>query len=182
MSPTQRQANGHVVFLRAANVGGRNVFRPARLAAELEPLGVVNVGAAGTFVVRGKASPARIRREILARLPFEPALVVVPASQVLELVRSRPFEGVRFSKGRRGWVAILEGPPRSPARLPIVVPEGKQWSVRFEQLVGRFALGLWRRPTRGFVFPSNVVEKAVGTRSTTRWWETLERVARLLEA
>ena len=65
---------GHVVFLRAANVGGRNVFKPAQLARDLAHLDVVNVGAAGTFVVRGKASAAAVRREILERLPFEPTM------------------------------------------------------------------------------------------------------------
>jgi uncharacterized protein (DUF1697 family) len=72
-----------VVFLRAANVGGKNVFRPAQLARALDHLDVVNVGAAGTFVVRGKASAARIRREIVALLPFEPSLAVVPAGEVV---------------------------------------------------------------------------------------------------
>ena len=71
----------HVVFLRAANVGGKNVFRPAQLAASLKHLDVVNIGAAGTFVVRGKASASAIRREILAKVPFELEIVVCPRSK-----------------------------------------------------------------------------------------------------
>lgn len=173
---------GHVVFLRAANVGGRNVFRPARLALALEHLDVVNVGAAGTFVVRGKASAATIRREILARLPFQPALMVIPAKEIVALVRSRPLAGVAFSKDLRGWVAVLDGRPRSQPELPLAVPAGKTWSVRLERLSGRFALGLWRRRPKGFVFPSVVVEEALGTPATTRWWETFERVAEVVEA
>ena len=39
-----------VVFLRGVNVGGHRTFRPSLLARQLEPYGVVNVGAAGTFV------------------------------------------------------------------------------------------------------------------------------------
>ena len=93
---------GHVVFLRGVNVGGKNVFRPAELVKALARLDVVNVGAAGTFVVRGKASATAISRAVLAQLPFEPALVMVKASEVLELVESEPFAGVRFSKKRRG--------------------------------------------------------------------------------
>ena len=41
-----------VVFLRGVNVGGHKTFRPAALARELAALDLVNVGAAGTFVVR----------------------------------------------------------------------------------------------------------------------------------
>jgi len=173
-------SSGHVVFLRAANVGGRNVFRPAVLARALEHLDVRNVGAAGTFVVRGKASPAAIRREILARLPFEPGMAVLPARDIRALVRARPFAGARLSKDVRAWVAVLDGAPRSRPVLPVAVPAGKAWSVLFERLEGRFALGLWRRQPRGFVFPNPVVEKAVGVPATTRWWETIERVAALL--
>ena len=41
-----------VVFFRAANVGGHQVFQPGALAKKLGELGVVNLGAAGTYVVR----------------------------------------------------------------------------------------------------------------------------------
>ena len=41
-----------VVFIRGVNVGGHRTFRPSVLARVLSDYGVVNVGAAGTFVVR----------------------------------------------------------------------------------------------------------------------------------
>jgi hypothetical protein len=41
-----------IVFLRGVNVGGHRTFRPSILARELSDYGVVNVGAAGTFVVQ----------------------------------------------------------------------------------------------------------------------------------
>ena len=167
----------HVVFLRAANVGGKNVFRPAQLAAALKHLDVVNVGAAGTFVVRAPAPAARIRQEFRARLPLELAMVVVPAREVLALVRARPFDGVVFSKELRGWVAVLHGRATFRPALPISAPAAKDWSVRLDRVSGRFALGLWRRQASGFVFPGHVVETALGPPATMRWWETLERVA-----
>jgi len=171
----------HVVFLRAANVGGKNIFRPARLASALEHLGAVNVGAAGTFVVRGKATPAAIRREILARLPFEPGISVLPASEVLALVRSGPFRGVAFSKDLRGWFAALGGRPKARPALPLLVPAGREWRVRVDRVEGAFALGLCHRRPGGVTYPSLVVEDALGVPATTRWWETLERVAALVD-
>jgi uncharacterized protein (DUF1697 family) len=172
----------HVVFLRAANVGGRNVFRPAQLVKALARLDVVNVGAAGTFVVRGKAGAAEIRREVLALLPFTPTLAVVKASEVVALVESAPFAGVRFSKGRRGWVAVMDAKPRLRPALPVVVPAGGAWKVRLERVHGRFALGLLQRGPGGSVYPSDVVERVLGVSATTRWWETLERVAAIADA
>jgi uncharacterized protein (DUF1697 family) len=170
----------HVVFLRAANVGGRNVFRPAQLAAALAHLDVLNVGAAGTFLVRGRAPAASIRREILALLPFEPRIAVRPAGEVLALVRSGPFHHIAFSKDLRAWVAVLDGRPKVRPKLPLATPAGKGWSVRFDRVEGAFALGLWRRRAGGSVFPNQVVENALGVPATTRFWETFERIAGLL--
>ena len=172
----------HVVFLRAANVGGRNVFRPSQLVAALKHLDVVNIGAVGTFVVRGRTSAAAIRSEILKRLPFEPGIAIFPARVVLELVQRKPFDGATLSKDRRGWAAALCAAPKSKATLPIERPQGAKWSVRFEELDGRFALGLWQRQPKGFVFPNQVVEKVLGVPATTRFWETFERVAAVLNA
>lgn len=171
----------HAVFLRAANVGGRNVFRPAQLATALRHLGFVNVGAAGTFVVRERASAAAIRDEILAKLPFELDLAVVPGRTLQALVRTEPFHGVTFSKDLRGWAAILCRRPGKPPRLPLEAPTGKPWTVRLDRIEGPFALGLHRRRAGAFLFPNQVVEKALGTPATTRWWETILQVARLLE-
>ena len=172
----------HVVFLRAANVGGKNVFRPAKLAASLKHLDVVNVGAAGTFVIRGEVSAGMIRKEILSRLPFAPEIVICSAKQILDLVASEPFRGVAFSKDQRGWVAAFTGKPRSSLALPASAPKGRDWSVRVDRLDGSFAVGLFRRRPKGFVFPSNFLESELGISATTRWWETFQRIAKILEA
>jgi uncharacterized protein (DUF1697 family) len=172
----------HVVFLRAANVGGKNVFRPAKLAASLKHLDIVNVGAAGTFVVRGKASAAAIRKEILSQLPFEPEIVIFPGKQILDLIASEPFRGVTFSKDQRGWVAALSGKPRSRPALPASTPEGKDWCVRVDRVDGGLALGIWRRSPKRFVYPSDVLESALGVSATTRGWDTFQRIAKILEA
>jgi uncharacterized protein (DUF1697 family) len=172
----------HVVFLRAANVGGNNVFRPAQLAAALSHLDAVNVGAAGTFVIRRKTSAATIRREVLSRLPFEPDIAIHQAKDIVALVRSQPFRDVKLSKSVRGWVAALCGRPQREPDLPHVVSKRGVWSCRVDRIEGPFAFGLWQRAPGGFVIPANVVEDAVGVPATVRWWETYERIARVIEA
>jgi uncharacterized protein (DUF1697 family) len=172
----------HVVFLRAGNVGGKNVFRPAQVALALAHLDVVNVGAAGTFLVRAKASASSIRREILAQLKFEPEIAVIPAEEIVAIVRKRPFSGAKFTKKQRGWVAVLCGKPKTRPDLPLTAPKGRSWSVRLDRVEGPFALGIWHRRAGGFVFPNQLVEKTLGVKATTRWWETIERVAKLIEA
>ena len=41
-----------IVFFRGINVGGHRAFRPSVLARELDIYDAVNVGAAGTLVIR----------------------------------------------------------------------------------------------------------------------------------
>ena len=170
----------HVVFLRAANVGGRNVFKPAEVAKALAHLDVVNVGAVGTFVVRGRTGEPALRREIAAHLPFTPRMVVVPGRDLLALVAAQPFAGVALSRDLRGWAAPFAGRPTARPVLPHAVPAGRQWAVRLERVEGTIALGTARRRPGVSVYPNAVVEKALGVEATTRWWETIERVAALL--
>ena len=59
-----------VVLLRGVNVGGHRTFRPALLAKQLQHLGAVNIGAAGTFVIQRPVSRAQVRAEFARRLPF----------------------------------------------------------------------------------------------------------------
>ena len=170
-----------VVFLRGVNVGGRNVFRPAKLVADLARLDVVNVGAAGTFVVRANASAAAVRAAILGELPFEPRMSIHRGADVLRLVDADPFAREKASKNLRRWVAPLDAKPKTIPPLPIAVPAKGAWSVRFDRVESGFALGLIRIPQRkGFVFPTDVVEDALGVGATTRWWETLLKIAAIL--
>src|SRR4029079_6176876 len=48
-----------VAFIRGVNVGGHRRFRPSLLAKELRAYDVVNIGAAGTLVVRKPGSRAK---------------------------------------------------------------------------------------------------------------------------
>ena len=172
----------HVVFLKGANVGGNNVFRPKQFAESMSHLDVVNVGAAGTFVIRAKAAPSAIKRDFLAHLPFQPAIALASASELRAFIRAAPFGSRPRPKGVRWWVGVLAGASKAKPKLPIAVPAGRAWSVRVEGIQGVFAFGHWRRQPGGFVIPNMVAEKALGVPVTVRWWETFERIARVIDA
>ena len=59
-----------VVLLRGVNVGGHRTFRPAALARQLKHLDAVNIGAAGTFVIRRPVTRAQLRAELAASRCF----------------------------------------------------------------------------------------------------------------
>ncbi|HEY5939617.1 MAG TPA: DUF1697 domain-containing protein, partial [Gemmatimonadales bacterium] len=80
-----------VVFMRGVNVGTAKRFQPSLLAGELKHLGVSNLGAAGTFVVRAKVGQAALRAEFLRRLPFACDLMVCEGRDLLKLAAAEPF-------------------------------------------------------------------------------------------
>src|SRR4249920_3626859 len=96
-----------VVFMRGVNVGGHKTFRPAALAKELAALDVVNVGAAGTFVVRKSISEAKLRAELSRRLPFKAEMMICPARDLLDLVRRDPFANQPSNKDSRCFVTVM---------------------------------------------------------------------------
>jgi uncharacterized protein (DUF1697 family) len=167
-----------VVFFRAVNVGGHQAFKPARLAKELAGFDVVNLGAAGTFIVRGNVSRTQLRDEILRRLRFQPELIICPASEVLELVRSRPFQDAAAGKEIGHFVSVMPRAPRVKPRLPIEQPAGARWEVRIVAVIGRFALSVRRL---GQTYSNAVVEKHFGVPATTRNWNTMVAVSEVLE-
>jgi uncharacterized protein (DUF1697 family) len=169
-----------VVLMRAVNVGGHQKFKPAVLARELSSLGVTSLGAAGTFVVRGKATPAEVRKAFLAKLPFEPGMTILAGRDVLALVDADPFARVRAPAGARAYVSVLAGKPTAAPKLPLLRPAGDDWQVRVFALEGPFALSLARRGSGPLVYPNEVVEAAFGVPATTRNWDTLRAIATAL--
>lgn len=169
-----------VAFLRAVNLGGKNVFRPAALARALATLDVANVGAAGTFVVRKSIGSAALRGEFLRRLPFEAEIMVCSARDLADLVDADPFPRVPSDKTVRRFVSVLSKRPRTLPRLPLGRPEGDAWQVRIVGVWGPFVLSLWRRGRGAMLYPNEVVEKALGVRATTRSWNTIEAARALL--
>ena len=83
----------HVVLLRGVNVGGHRTFQPSRLAEQLAHLGAVNIGAAGTFVIRKAVTQSRLREELASRLPFDTAIMICPDREFARLLSQDWFAG-----------------------------------------------------------------------------------------
>lgn len=168
-----------VVFLRGVNVGGAKSFKPTALAADLADLEVESVGAAGTFLVRGKGTAKGVAKRFREALPFEADVYARPAQEVLDLLARDPFRG-RLPPDARPFVTILaETPAGPPPALPIDRPEGAAWEVRLVAVEGAYALCA-RRVAGGKHYPNEIVEKVLGVRATTRAWSTLGTVAKRL--
>lgn len=170
-----------VVFLRGVNVGGHKAFSPAGLARELAEFDVVNVGAAGTFVVRKAVGQAAMRAALLRRLAFEPEVMICRAKEVLDLAAAEPFADAPESANVTRYVTVLAKVPKTRPALPIEQPAG-EWQVKVTGVVGRFVLSFARRTGKALVYPNEVVEKRFGVPATTRNWNTIATVCEILSA
>jgi uncharacterized protein (DUF1697 family) len=169
-----------VVFLRGVNVGGKKVFQPSLLARELTHLGMANVGAAGTFVVTGRCTQTALRDELVRRLAFPAELMICRGRELVELVAHDPFPSESSAGDLRRFVSVMAKIPRSPPRLPFTVPANEAWQVKVVAVSGRYVLAWWRRLGRSSVDPNGVVEKYFGGTATTRNWNTIVRIAGIL--
>jgi uncharacterized protein (DUF1697 family) len=171
-----------VVFLRAVNVGKHNRFQPSVLAKELAKFGLINIGAVGTFVVREEVSEATLRNAILRKLPFRCDVMICPAKDMLDLARAVPLTDEPLGNDLRAFVTVMAKRPRRLPKLPIYAPNIDQWEVKVVRITGLCALSLWRRLKENALYPNQIIEKEFGVATTTRSWNTILKVAKILGA
>jgi uncharacterized protein (DUF1697 family) len=167
------------VFLRGVNVGGHRTFRPSELARELRAFDVVNVGAAGTFVVRKPGSRAKFAAALRRKLPFECEVFLCDGRDLVRLAEEGPFGEVPSRPDITRFVTILAKPDRT-RRLPIALPSEEAWLVRVVAARGRFVCGVYRRDMKTIRYLGQL-DKLYGASSTTRNWNTILAVVRLLK-
>src|SRR5438445_6508041 len=131
-----------VVFLRGVNVGGHRTFRPSILARDLSDYDVVNLGAAGTFVVRKPGSRAGFRAALLRKLPFDTEVVLCDGRDLLRLENENPFGAAPARPDVVRFVSVLAKAARIRPALPIALPlGGEEWLLQVVAAEKQFVFG-----------------------------------------
>jgi uncharacterized protein (DUF1697 family) len=168
-----------VVFLRAVNVGGTNQCQPALIAKQLSEFGVVNIGAVGTFVVPEDVSESTLRTAFIRKLPFKCEIMICPARDVIRLVSKDPFAGQPSGPDITRFVSVLHKRLRALPSLPLGVPSNDDWLLKIIAIQNRFVLGLYHRQMKAISYLGKI-EKLLGVPVTTRNWNTIEKVVKIL--
>jgi uncharacterized protein (DUF1697 family) len=168
-----------VVFLRAVNVGGTNRCQPALIAKELAKFGVVNIGAVGTFVVRENVSESALRAAFARKLPFKCEIMICPARDVIKLAATDPFARQPSGPEITRFVNVLHKRLRTLPPLPLSLPLDDDWLLKIIAIQDRFVLGLYRRQMKAISYLGKI-EKKFGVAATTRNWNTIQKVAQIL--
>ncbi len=170
-----------VVFFRGINVGGHRSFRPSLLARELGAYDVVNVGAAGTLIVRKPGPRASFMAELRRKLPFEAEIAVCQGRDLLQLEMENPFASESSRPDVVRFVSILAKAGRCKAAPPISIPEDKKWFVRILGSTDKFVFGVYRRHMKTIGYLGQL-DELFGAPATTRSWTTILSVLRILRA
>ena len=170
-----------VVFLRGINVGGHRPFRPSVLAKELGIYDAVNVGAAGTLVIRKPGLRANFVAELRRKLPFDATIACCAGSDLMRLEMDNPFgtealpaDGVRF-------LSILAEAGRHRVSLPLDLLEGGDWLVRIIGSKNRLVYGVYRLQVKT-IGCLGEIDRIFGAPATTRSWNTILSLLRIVRS
>ncbi len=169
-----------IAFLRGVNVGGHRTFRPSILARELSDYDVVNVGAAGTFIVRKPPSRAKLRTELLRKLPFEAEIVFCDGRDLVRLETENPFGTEVFPLDVVRFVSVLSKAGGVRVPLPVTFPPHGEWLVRVMASEGQFVFGMYRRHMKTISYLGQI-DKLFRVPATTRNWNTIIAMLRILK-
>lgn len=169
-----------VVFLRGVNVGGHRTFRPSIFARELSDYDVVNVGAAGNFVVRKPGSVAKFRAELLRKLPFEAEVVFCEGRDLISITTDNPFGTAPPRPDVVRFVSVLVKAGHVRPSMPIMFPPDGDWLVRLIACKDQFVFGEYRRHMKTIGYLGQI-DKLFGNKVTTRNWNTITAIAQILK-
>ena len=168
-----------VVLLRGVNVGGHRTFRPARLTEQLKHLDAVNIGAAGTFVIRRSVTRAQLRAELARRLPFDAEIMICSGREIVRLTSQNHFADQPLRPDIVRFVSVLSRRPHSTPATPMSIPSSGKWLLKILETDNRFVFGVYRRHMKVISY-LGTFDRLFGVPATTRNWNTITAIAGVL--
>jgi uncharacterized protein (DUF1697 family) len=123
----------------------------------------------------------RFESELVRRLPFDAQLALCEGTDVLALESRSPFQRITVDPDHVRFVSILiePVPERLPA-MPLGIPSNDDWYVRIVGRKDQFVFGVYRRHVKTISYLGQI-DKALGVPVTTRNWNTVEAVLKVLK-
>ena len=168
-----------VVLLRGVNVGGHRTFRPTTLVDQLKHLDAVNIGAAGTFVIRRPVSQAQLRAELASKLPFDTEVMICEGREIVRLMSQDHFADQPVRPDVVRFLSVLSQRPRSAPSTPMSFPSSGEWLLKILARDNRFVFGVYRRHMKAIGY-LGTLDRLFGVPATTRNWNTITAIARVL--
>ena len=168
-----------VVLLRGVNVGGHRTFRPSMLAGQLKHLDAVNIGAAGSFVIRRPVTLTQLRAELARKLPFDAEIMICQGREIVRLMSTHHFADQPVRPDVVRFVSVLSQRPRSAPSMPLRFPSSGKWLLKILARDDRFVFGVYRRHMKVISY-LGTLDRLFGVPITSRNWNTIPAIARVL--
>jgi uncharacterized protein (DUF1697 family) len=176
---SRRKCVALVVLLRGINVGGHRTFRPTGLAEQLKHLDAVNIGAAGTFVIRRPVTRTQLRADLARGLPFDAEIMICEGREIVSLMSQEHFANQPVRPNIVRFVSVLSKRPRLAPSTPMSFPSSGKWLLKILARENRFVFGVYRRNMKviGYL---GAFDRLFGVPVTTRNWNTITAIAKEL--
>jgi uncharacterized protein (DUF1697 family) len=168
-----------VVLLRGVNVGGHRTFRPTVLTKQLKHLDPVNIGAAGTLVIRQPVTPTQLRADLASRLPFETEIMICQGREIARLMSQDYFAEQPPRPDVVRFVSVLAKRPRLTPTMPMIFPSTGPWLLKILGRDDRFVFGVYRRHMKAIGY-LGTLDRLFAVPVTTRNWNTMAAIAKVL--
>lgn len=174
--------NTYIALFRGINVGGKNILPMKELAAILESLDCENVR---TYIQSGNVvfqsskgmaeiDAAAISKKILDQKGFEPRVLLLDETAFREAINNNPFP---TENGKTLHFSFLAAPADQPDldRLASVKADSEQFQLKGNVFYLHAPDGIGRSKL------ATIVEKALGVPATARNWNTVKKLATMIE-
>lgn len=175
----------YAAFLRGINVGGKHKVPMAELRKVLETMGfggvktLLNSGNVVFSTADGnlEALEGKMEARLQETFGFPIPIIIRNSKEIGDMISADPFMDVAVTPDIRLYVSLLKRAPNHPPELPWVSPDE---SFRIIKIAGKAAHSILDLSKTKTVDAMSALEKFFSKEITTRNWNTIQKIHKLL--
>jgi uncharacterized protein (DUF1697 family) len=176
----------YAAFLRAINVGGKNLIKMDELKKKFKSVGCEDVRIyiqSGNVIFNSKISDEislinKIESELHKNLSND-VLAFLRTSENLKLfIEANPFLKMIFNTPTKLYITFLKDELKQKLKLPFLSPKK---DVEVIQIKDREIYCITSEINGSYGFPNLFIENEFGVKATTRNWNTIIKVFNLMQ-
>ena len=176
----------YAAFLRAINVGGKNLIKMDELKKVFESLGLKNVF---TYIQSGNVTfessamnenvlAKKIENQLHKNLSDDVLVFIRSFEQLNSIDKSDPFKKLTFKAPQKLYITFLKDEQKQKIKLPYL---SVKKDVEIIQIKNREIYCITSEINGSYGFPNLFVEKEFGVKATTRNWNTIIKINDLMK-
>jgi uncharacterized protein (DUF1697 family) len=177
------ESTRYVAFLRGINVGGKKIVRMDDLNMIFNAAGFTGVKTliqSGNVIFSSTADDIRALRSeveelLLKGLGFSVMVILTRFTDILAMLELKPFGHLPADSKSKRYVSLLQEAPLKKPELPLFSENRDLELIRME---GNCVYFLTHEVNGRFGVPNTFIESIIGRSSTTRNWNTIEKLGR----